>query len=54
MSTNVFIVYSISQGCVFVFLGEFQKALYFMKVTQPAVQGVSDVKLFLSVLLANG
>lgn len=36
------------------FQGEFQKALYFMKVTQPAVQGVSDVKLFLSVLLANG
>lgn len=36
------------------FQGEFQKALYFLKVTQPTIQDFNDVKLFLSVLLANG
>lgn len=35
-------------------LGEPQKALYFMKVTHPIVQDFNDVKLFLTVLLANG
>lgn len=34
--------------------GETQRALYFMKVTQPIIQDFNAVKLYLTVLLANG
>ena len=36
------------------FLGESQRALYLMKVMCPTVQSFSDVKLFITVLLASG
>lgn len=39
---------------IIVFLGESQKALYLMKVMCPTVQSFSDVKLFITVLLASG
>ncbi|CAH3037704.1 unnamed protein product [Porites lobata] len=34
--------------------GESQRALYFMKITHPLVQDFNEVRLYLTVLLANG
>ena len=49
-----YFIYLFNCGRNVVFTGESQKALYYMKLTQPTMQEFNDIKLHLSVLLANG